>query len=170
MPASQINSLSKMDALEIEDDLHEAIRDAGPGGLSFKDGVDLLGIEENRFRLLVSQLLLLQRVKIERGQAGNENRILLPQQVPPRYATITAKQREVLDFLVSQMDDEGLACASFGRIARHTSCRCPSFTIERLDYKGFLEVVDRGTHEANLYRVYPEQDGPRGYSPMRRSQ
>lgn len=168
MPAAQINSDSKMEALEIEDDLHEAIRSARPNGLSIRDGVEFLGIEENRFRLLVSQLVLLQRLKIARGQNGNESRVFLPDQELPKFSTITLNQREVLDFLISEMDDEGLACPSYGRIRRSTRCRSPAFVIDRLDYKGFLEVIDRGTHEPNIYRVYPDQDGPRGYSPMRR--
>lgn len=166
MPASQINSDSKMDALEIEDELADAVKEAGPNGLGFKDGCDLFGLNYDRFYLLAQQLILLGRFKIERSQAGNENRLFLPHCAPPIKSAITAKQREVFDLLCSAMDDEGLAVLSYGQIAERTSCRMPSFAIERLDYKGFLEIIDRGGPYANIYRVYPNRDGPRGHSPM----
>jgi hypothetical protein len=165
MPASQINSESKMEALEIEDDLADAVKEAGPNGLSFKDGCDIIGLSYDRFYLLVQQLVSLGRFKIERSQAGNENRIFFPHCAPPIQSAITEKQQEVLDVLCSVMDDERYACISFGEIARRTSCRAPAFVIDRLDVKGFLEVLESGRGAwANLYRVYPNRDGPRGYS------
>lgn len=165
MRGNQINSESKMEALEIEDELADAVKEAGPNGLSFKDGCHILDIDYDRFYLLVHQLVSLGRFKIERSQAGNENRIFLPFCAPPVQSTVTDKQREVLDLLCSIMDDEGFASISYGEIAKRTTCRTPCFAIERLDLKGFLEVRESGRGSfANLYRIYPNRDGPRGYS------
>jgi hypothetical protein len=167
MPAIQINSDSKMEALEIEDELAEAILDAGPDGLSFQEGHEALGMDYDRFYLVVHHLCALGRVKIERSRHGNQNRIFFPHQEAPTRAAITDKQREVLSLLIAEMDESGLARISFGKIAKRTSCKMPAFAIDRLDYKGFLKVVRRGGPGANVYRVYPRRDGPKGYSPMR---
>lgn len=165
MPGNQINSESKMDALEIEPEVVDAVREAGPDGLSFKAGCELVELDYDRFYLLVHQLVALGRVKIERGRKGNENRIFLPDQDPPWRSEITDKQREVFDLLCSEADEEGFVALSFKQIMERTSCRMPSFAIDRLDYKGFLEVRESGRGKyANLYLVYPRQNGPRGYS------
>jgi hypothetical protein len=165
MSANQINSDSKMDALEIEDELAAAINEAGQNGLRFIDGAEIFGLDYDRFYLLAQRLVSLGRFKIERSQAGNENRLFLPHCAPPSTSAITTKQREVLDLLSSEMDEEGFVSLSYNQIARRTSCRMPSFAIERLDYKGFLEVREGGRGSfSNLYRIYPNRDGPRGYS------
>lgn len=166
MPGNQINSDSKMEALEIEEEIADAVLAVGPDGLSFKDGCEIIGMDYDRFYLLVHQLVQLGRLKVERGRSGNQNRIFLPHQQAPANSTITEKQREVLDLLISEMDDDGLTVLSYKQIERRTQARCPAFILDRLDYKGFLEIVDRGGPYANIYRVYPKQDGPRGYSPM----
>jgi len=165
MPASQINSDSKMEALEIEDEVLAAIVDAGPDGLSYQDGCEIVGMGYDRFYLLIQQLVSLGRLKVERGKLGNQNRIFLPYQEAPSISALTDKQKEVLELLCSKMDDERYISISYNQISRLTSCRCPAFAIERLDYKGFLAVLESGRGAwSNLYRIYPEQNGPRGYS------
>lgn len=165
MPYAQINSDSKMEALEIEDDLADAVKDAGKHGLRFKAGCEIIGMDYNRFYLLVFRLVELGRFKIERSQAGNENRIFLPRHFPPIQSAITVKQKAVLDLLCSEADEEGFVSLSYAQIAKRTNCGFPAFAVDRLDVKGFLEVRESGRGSyANLYRVYPNRDGPRGYS------
>lgn len=165
MPASQINSDSKMEALEIEDELADAIKETGPNGLRFKDGCEIFGMDYDRFYLLVHRLIELGRFKIERSQAGNENRLFLPHHAPPITSAITGKQKEVLDLLCSEADEEGFVSLSYAQIAKRTGCGFPAFALDRLDVKGYLEVRESGRGKfANLYRVYPNRDGPRGYS------
>lgn len=165
MPGNQINSELKMDALDLEEEIIDAVKAAGPDGLSYKQGCQLTGLNYDRFYLVVSELVRLGRVKIERSRAGNENRVVLPHQESPANLAITDKQREVLDLLCSEADDEGFVAISFNQIAKRTNCRMPSFAIDRLDYKGFLEVRESGRGSyANLYRVFPNRNGPRGYS------
>lgn len=160
-----INNDSKLEALEIEDDLADAIVDAGPGGLRYMDGAERLGLDYDRLYLLVQVLVGLGRVKIELAPQGNQHRIFLPHQDAPAVSTITKKQREVFDLLCSHADDEGFVSLSFKKISERTSCRMPSFAIDRLDCKGFLEVRESGRGSfANLYRVYPNRNGPLGYS------
>lgn len=165
MAGNQINSESKLEALEIESEVVEAIQAAGSDGLSYKDGSEALGLNYDRFYLLVGQLVQLGRLKLERGRLGNQYRIFLPHQEPSYDTAITDKQRKLLDLLISLADEEGFVSISFGEIARRTGIGHPSFAIDRLDYKGFLEVRESGRGGwANLYRVYPNRNGPRGYS------
>src|SRR4051812_49123978 len=121
MPGNQINSDSKMDALDLENELADAIKAEGKSGLSFKEGARLFDLSYDRFYLLACQLVSLNRFKIERSQAGNENRLFLPHCAPPVTSALSAKQREVLDLLVSDMDEDGLAVISYAQIAERTS-------------------------------------------------
>lgn len=165
MPGNQINSESKMDALEIEDELADVIKEAGPNGLRFKDGAHIFDLDYARFYLLALKLVELGRFKIERSQAGNENWLFLPHHAPPIKSAITGKQKEVLDLLCSEADEDGFVSLSYEKIAKRTNCRSPVFALERLDLKGFLEVRESGRGSfANLYRVFPNRNGPRGYS------
>lgn len=163
----QINSGCKLEALEIEHEILDAVKKAGTGGLSFKDGCEIIGMDYDHFYYLVHLLAQLGRFQIARSVIGNQGTILLPDADLPVFKTLTDKQKEVFDVLCSVADDENLAVLSFKKIAERTSCRCPALALERLDYKGLIEFVDRGTHETNIYRVYPNRDGPRGYSRMR---
>src|ERR1043166_498707 len=144
MPGSQINSDSKMEALDLEDEIAAAVKEAGKDGLRFIDGCEAVGVGYDRFYLLVHQLVQLGRFKIERSQAGNENRIFFPHCAPPTKSALTAKQKEVLDLLCSEADEEGFVSLSYGEIARRTKCSSPVFALDRLDVKGFLEVRESG--------------------------
>lgn len=164
MPACQINSTAKLDALDIEDEIVEAIEDAGPGGLSYKRAADIVGLDYDRFYYVASQLSLLGRIKIERAQTGNEYRMILPHWDAPTLM-LSPKQQQVFDLLCARMNSDKLIQISFGEITKRTGCGAPSFALERLDYKGCLQVVGSGGPTfANTYRVYPDRDGPRGLS------
>jgi hypothetical protein len=67
MAASQINSDSKMDALEIEDEIADAIKDAGPNGLSYEDGCASVGLE---LRSLLSPCAAARSARQVESRAG----------------------------------------------------------------------------------------------------
>lgn len=164
MPGYQINSESKLDALEIEDDLVDAIGAAGPVGLNFMEGSEIVGMDYDHFYRAAHMLAWMGRVKVERAQTGNQYRLILPHWDAPTLM-LAEKQKQVFNLLCSEANQAGLVQISFAKIQRLTRCRAAAFAIDRLDYKGCLEIVDRGdSHRARTYRIYPNQDGPRGYS------
>jgi hypothetical protein len=160
-----INSVAKMHALEIVDDLVDFVEEAWPKGVSYSEAAQSLDMEQGRFRRAANELARIGRIKIDRGASLRGNGIILLWHWEAPVMPITDKQKEVLDLLCSCVDRKGIARVSFGQIAARTSCRAPSMTLDRLDVKGFVKVVARGnSHQANSYRVYPNGDGPRGYS------
>jgi hypothetical protein len=163
--ACHINDVAKMRGLEIVDDLIDLVADASPNGVSFSQAAQSLDMERGRFSRAANQLSRIGRIKVDRGASLRWNGLILLWHWETPVRPITDKQREVLNLLCSCADEQGIARLSFKQIAERTSCRAPSMTLDRLDVKGFIQVVARGnTHQANSYRVYPNGDGPRGYS------
>lgn len=169
MPGCLINGVGKMIALEIEDDVIEAIKGSNGLGLSIKDISRIIDIPYNDCYGAIYALEHMRKVKVAHGAKGMC--VILPEWVEPYF--ITARQKAVLDYLCSQMDRKNMVRVSYGKIstALILARKNPSGgtqindAVECLDRKGYLAVLERGNHlKANLYKVYPNRDGPRGYS------
>lgn len=161
MAYQKINGVGKMDALEIEDELIEAIEATGHDGLSYKVAADVVGMEYNRFYQAAQNLIRMGKLKL--GWSYRGHRLILPDWHDPAVYTITVRQRAALEHLISLMDENHMVRVSMRKITAATGSGFD--TVTRLDYKGYLEVVERGgPTRAALYRVYPNRDGPLGYS------
>ncbi len=156
-----INDVAKMDALDFEGELVDAIEATGRAGLSYADAARILDLDHNYFRHRAQYLIQMGRIKLTQGYRGY--RIVLPHWDDPHIYLITDRQRKALDFLCSQMDDDNLIRISTGKIFKATGVGPDA--IDRLDYKGYLEILERGhSTAATLYRVYPDRSGPQGYT------
>lgn len=163
MPAYKINGIGKMIALEIEDDVIEAIRASNGQGLSIKDISRIIDMPYNDCYGAIYALEHMRKVKVAHGSRGMC--VILPEWEEPYF--ITERQKGVLKFLCSLMDSENTVRVSYGKISTAIKqTGTASFdAVECLDRKGYLEVLERGKHlKANLYKVYPDRDGPRGFS------
>jgi len=154
------NTDLRLDALEAADEILEAVKAAGPEGLRFIEGASVLGIGYDRFYSIANEVAYLGKVKIGRGGNGHRNRILLPDAVEPVELAVSAGQRKVLDYLCSVADENGIARVSIKQIKLATGISCPSFVIDRLDVKGYLDHTDLGgPTRCRSYRVYPDGTG-----------
>lgn len=163
MPGSQINSDAKMEALEVEDDVVEAVKATAGIGLSIAECARVIDMDYSRFYRAVYDLERMGRIKVATGSRGQL--VILPEWQEPLY--ITERQKAVLGLLCSLMDHENKVRVSYDRLSRSIGKRGTAAydAVECLDRKGYLQVLERGKHTtANLYRVYPDRDGPRGYS------
>lgn len=163
---SKINREVRLRALEIRDEVIEAAELAGSEGMKFSEGAELVGMEYDEFYSAVHELSQMGGIKVSRGPVGNQNRILHPEW-PEISPVLSGGQKSVLKTLEGRMDGGGYARISQSEIGDLSGCKSSYFIVERLDYKGFLEIVERGDPcTAALYKVYPQGDGPLGYSSM----
>lgn len=165
MPGCQINDVGKMHALEMEADLIEAVSATGGAGLNIKECSRALDMNYNDCWNGIYTLEQMKRVKVVSGPHGR--RVILPSW--KANFLLTKRHDAVLKYLCSKADCNNLVRVSFAKIAVAVrpivGCGGVSDAIDALDRKGCLEVVERGTHlRANLYKVYPNRDGPEGYS------
>lgn len=163
MPGCQINGIAKMTALEIEDDVIEAIQSTNGLGLSIKECSRIIDIPYHDCYGAIYALEHMRKVKVSHGSRGMC--VILPEWHEPYF--ITERQKAVLKYLCSLMDRDNLVRVSHGKIssAVHKSGTAAYDAVTCLDRKGYLEVLEWGNHlKANLYKVYPNRDGPRGYS------
>jgi hypothetical protein len=162
---SGFNGVVRMRALEIEDELVAAVKAAGPNGLTFRDGCDLFGMEYNEFYGAAHELAQLKRIKIALGLNGHRHNMVMPGQPDPAYLVITEKQRRVLDYLISRSDERGVVSASRKEIRDNTGCSDPTFVLDRLDRKGYLQWIDAGGPSRKAtFKMYPYGNGPQGSS------
>lgn len=168
MPACLINSIGKMDALEIEDDVIEAVQASNGLGLSIKDISRIINMPYDHCYRAIYALANMRKVKVSHGARGMC--VILPEWQEPYF--ITERQKAALKFLCSLMDKDNLVRVSLGKISTAISASGTTYAadaVECLDRKGYLEVVERGDRQkANLYKVYPDRSGPHGYSWPRR--
>lgn len=166
------SSVGKLAGLEIKDDLIAAIHDAvseGHDGITFKDAAEMFGLSYHSVYSAVHELVAMGAVAIASRADRTTTRIALPTWTPPDALDLTAKQRSALDYLVSVMDDEGIAYASFKEVATSGALAVGGIVacLDALDKKGYISILLRGKGaRKTLFHVYPDGDGPRGYSPF----
>lgn len=165
MPGYQINGIGKMHALEMEEDLIEAVSATNGVGLNIKECSRVLDMSYNDCWQGIYTLEQMNRVKVVSGPHGR--RVILPNW--KQNWLLTKRHEAIFNFLCAKMDLNNLVRVSFARISEGVKPLVGvggvSDAIDALDRKGCLEVVERGTHlRANLYKVYPNRDGPEGYS------
>lgn len=99
-------------------------------------------------------------------KADCRTKVLMPPGSADPVWDLTPKQRAVLDWMVANMSDDGTLRASYGEIARALGANSISVDkIGGLDCKGYLEILDRGgPHQKTMFRIYPQGDGPKGWS------
>lgn len=162
-----INPATKMGALEVADEIVEAIEAAGGAGISVKDGALLTGMHYTEFYETAKRLADMGKIKIVRREQQRVRLVGLDGEDAWVYPLSDWPQK-VLAFLCNQADENGLARASLKQIARavgHQST--PSASIDALDRKGFLEIRDRGGWDRpRLYEVFKNGDGPKGWSAL----
>lgn len=162
-----INDLGKMAALDIMDEIVEAVQENEPHGITFKEGARLTDLSYNEFYRAIHSLAWLNKIKVVRGFQGHYNRIVLPEWEGPARLYVSDLQRKVLDLLCQRANAAGLVRISSLEISKIAGVKSPYDKINTLDKKGFLEVLERGgPTEAALYKVFPEGNGPQGYSYM----
>lgn len=155
-----INSPVKMLALELAEELVELVREAGPEGLSYTTAAAALDMEYSQLYSAVPFICDLGHLKVGRGANGHRNRILLPDAIEPVELALSDGQKKVLDFLCSRADENGIVQASAREIRNGTGVTSPSFCLERLDLKGYLDFADLGgPTKAAKFRVYPNGTG-----------
>ncbi len=164
------NSVGKLLGLEIADELLEAIRKAvakGEDGITFKEAVALFDMPYHSVSAAVHALAKMGRVTFAWRADRNVLRIALPGWEPPAVLELTARQQMVIDFLASKADAEGYVAASTREILRSMGLAKGTIVDAclALETKGYLRIVARGRGVVpNTYRVWPNGDGPRGYS------
>lgn len=163
-----INTDLKMAALEIADDLLEAIDQSEFKGVTMMQGAAALGLPYREFYQSVVRLEDLGKIKLVRDRrAGNRYRIVRPDAPCIDEATIfTPVQKRVFDYLCGRADERGLVHASLKQISEgighNSTC---SGSIDALDRRGFLEILHRGdSKRPRLYKIFPNGDGPKGWS------
>lgn len=166
------SSVGKLTGLEIRDDLIAAIHEAvaeGEDGVSFKDAAEMFGLSYHSIYSAVHSLVLMGAVAVASRADRTTTRIALPTWQPPERLDLTAKQRGALDYLVSVMDDEGIAYTSFKAIASAGPVAVGGIVacLDALDKKGYISILLRGKGaRRTLFQVFPDGDGPRRYSPF----
>lgn len=173
--ATKINTVAKMHALDIADEIVDAVREAtanGEDGITFKQAVEITGLGYHHLYQAIHELDRMGRVMVAHRSDRITRFIVLPDWEPPAKLELTDLQQRALDYLVSVADEDGIAYASYGEIAgrpgrgRHGGTY---FTVETLDKKGYLSILLRGKGaRRTLFQVYPDGDGPLGYSPFSR--
>lgn len=158
--------------LEIRDELIEAVREAvaqGGPGLTFGAVADLFGLSYHYAHSAVQELAIIGDVALAHRADSNVRHIVLPGWEPPPRPELTAKQQAALDYLISVMDEDGVAYAAYKDIAEAGAAigHGVSVCLDALDKKGFLSFLLRGRGaRRTLFQVYPEGNGPREYSPF----
>lgn len=159
-----INNPLKIAALEIEEELVSAIEDSGPRGLTYKEAADLLGMDYAQLYAAANVVESMGKIRGVRSARGY--RLILPGWKEPDVYVLSERQRRVLEYLCSVMGPDHLIRVSFNAIFKATGASYDA--VQRLDYKGFLQVIERGhSTTAALYQVFPDQNGPPGYSPWK---
>jgi len=167
-----INDASKMRGLEIVDDLVDLIEESWPHGLSISQAAAALKMEPDRFRRAANALAYMGRIKIDRGLSLRGIGVLLLAHWDAPVRPLTERQKAVLKFMCAGMDSNNLVMVSYRELSdalvRSGVSSKKTYAhdvIECLDRKGYLEFVECGDHHrATLYRIYPDGDGPCGYS------
>lgn len=166
------SSVGKLTGLEIREQLISSIQEAvdeGEDGITFKDAAEMFDLSYHAIYSAVHELVAMGAVAIASRADRTITRIALPTWEPPGALDLTAKQRGALDYLVSVMDGEGVAYTSYkdistaGPVAVGGIVAC----LDALDKKGYISILLRGKGaRRTLFHVYPEGDGPQGYSPF----
>lgn len=165
MPRCHINDVGKMHALEMEDEVIEAILATNGAGLNIKECSRVLDMGYNDCWAGVYALEQMRKIKVVSGPHGR--RLIMPGW--KANWVLTRRHEAIFNFLCSKADSNNLVRVSFAKIGEGVrpwvGVGGVSDAIDALDRKGCLEVVERGTHlKANLYKVYPNRDGPECYS------
>lgn len=168
------NGPAKLFALEVADDLVRHVRDAfdrGEDGLTYKQLAEAMGSGYHDVYYSVRKLTQAGLLKVASRADRNISKVVLPSWLPPPRLELTAKQRSALDYLISAMDSDSIAYVSFKDVSQNAALRVGGITycLDTLDKKGYLSVLLRGKGaRKTLFRVYPNGDGPKGYSPFHR--
>ena len=163
-------SVAELNAADIADEILDAVRDAvsrGEDGITFKEAVHITGLSYHHTYSAVNILAVNGRVCLASRADSSTIRIALPNWTAPVRLDLTAKQAAAMDYLVSLMDDDGIAYTSFAEIAASSNVPIGGISacLDALDKKGFLSILLRGKGaRRTTFRVYPDGDGPRGYS------
>lgn len=159
------NSDQRLDALEVSDELVEAIADAGTIGLTIKEASRLTGIHYMKLYQIILELECLGRLRVVKI-CGRKWLVLPSSNAQSRDFPLTYKQEKLLAFLSSAMDENNMVRVSIGRMSAElgikTSCQA---TVDALDVKGYLEIRDKGgPTRPRLYEIFPDASGPKGHS------
>ena len=167
------DSVGKLLALEIRDDVVAAVGEKarkGADGLTIKEVAALFGLEYHHAYTAAAELVAMKALTWAHRADRTVCRLPLPDWRPPEKLDLTAKQRAALDYLVSAAGGERAVRASFRDITKGAGLSGGGIVVllDALDRKGYIRIAERGRGtRKTLFEVYPQGDGPRGYSPMR---
>lgn len=141
-----------------------------PDGLTIKGLARLSGLNYDRCHAAFLQLEVLGHGHILHRPDRSVLYLVPLDYEPPAAWDLTAKQRGVVEWMATQIDADGMVRASVRDICRGAPLSKGGImaVLDSLDRKGYLEIVERGRGVvASLYRLWPNGDGPRGFSAFR---
>lgn len=156
---ADINPAAKLLAIDLIGEL-PALWGKHPDGLTIAMVAQILGCKRHEAfaaRLWVERLGKGRIV----GRPDRTPDYLVPLDWKAPAWDLTKKQRETLDWLVSQADESGFVSASYRDICRGTSRTQGGIVahMDALDKKDYLRCIDRGDHHRKAsYRVFPKGD------------